>query len=118
RAQPVRVQGSRARPDGRVSLPVVLHRAGLDRLSAGDAWRGGGDGDRLAAERPGPAARCHADADAEVKLADGLADDGGYGLAEGEEGDREPGRCGNLRYRGDAAALLAQRVADAHTRLS
>jgi hypothetical protein len=41
---------------------------------------------------PLPAARCLADVDADVELADRLADDGGYRLAEREKGDREPGR--------------------------
>ena len=97
-----------------IRLPVVLHGTGLDGLDAGDAGCGGGDGERLAAERPRAAARCLPGADAEVQRADGLADDGGYRLAEGEEGDREPGGHGDLRDRGRAAAFLPQHVADSH----
>ena len=68
-----------------VGLPVVLHRTGLDRLGTGDARCRCGDGERPAGERLRAVARCLADGDAEVELADGLADDGGYRLAEGKE---------------------------------
>jgi len=54
---------------------------------------------------PLPAARCLADVDADVELADRLADDGGYRLAEREKGDREPGRDSYLGdHRGSACA--------------
>jgi hypothetical protein len=63
---------------------------------------------------PLPAARCLADVDADVELADRLADDGGYRLAEREKGDREPGRDSYLGDHRDAAALLAQHVTQPH----
>ena len=112
RAQPVGVEGMRAEAPRRVGLAVVLHGARLDRLGSGDARCRGGDGERLAAERPCAAARCLADADGEVELADGLADGAVDGLAEREEGDREPGRDRDLGDHGRAAPLLPQHVAE------
>jgi hypothetical protein len=98
----------RAQAPRRVGLAVVLHGACLDRLGAGR----GGDGKRLAAERPCAAARCLADADGEVELPDGLGDGAGDGLAEREEGHREPGRDRNLGDDGRAAPPLPQHIAE------
>ena len=96
----------RAQTPRHVGLPGVLSGAGLDELAACHAGRRGGDGEGLVAERARRAGRCHPGAEAEPQQADGLADHGVNRLAETEERDRQAGRDGDLRYRGDAAALL------------
>ena len=102
----------RAEAPRRVGLAVVLHGARLDRLGSADARCRGGHGERLAAERPCAASRCLPDADGEVELADCLGDGAVDGLAEREEGHREPGRDRDLGDHGHAAPPLPQHIAE------